>query len=224
MIKGGTAKVNVTASTSGYLNAWVDFNGDWGWENNEKVFNDEPLSPGINSLEVQVPEEDNETTFARFRFSTVQGLDPCEYAPDGEVEDYKLLIFDPPMLTAENREIIDEALNITVCNNFNLELWVRNITGGLSVVGLDFIVEWDPALMEYVTHQTFNHGLQYTEKLNESEGTLLINIPPDTVNPVTDDDIWANITLHCLGEGVSDVNVSSIETIWLWDGVGEPFG
>jgi hypothetical protein len=60
--------------------------------------------------------------------------------------------------------------------------------------------------------------------LNETEGSLRVNIPPDSVNPQTEDDIWANITFHCLGEGVSEINVSSIETIWLQEGEGEPFG
>lgn len=224
IIQGATAYLDVTASRPGYLNAWVDFDGDYMWEPGEKVFTGESLSAGLNNLQFQVPKGSNSTTFARFRFSTVEELNFWEYAPDGEVEDYKIQIQDPPVLTGENPGIKDRTLNITACNEFGVEIWVRNITDGLSMVGFDFLVEWDPALTEYVGHQVFDHGWDHSFNLDEAGGSLWFDYPVDTGHTSSQDDIWLNITFHCLGEGVSEVNVSSIDTIWLWDDENQPFG
>jgi hypothetical protein len=220
LFRGHNAGVNVTASTSGYLYAWVDFDGDWAWEEEERVFTNESLTAGVNSLQFTVPMEANETTFARFRFTTQPFPDPSEapweYAPDGEVEDYNVTVFDPPVISAENPDIANRTLNITVCNEFNVEIWIRNITEGFSMVGFDFLVDWDPALTEYVGHTVYDHGWNYTFGINEAAGELWLIFPINTTITFTEDDVWANITFHCLGEGVSTVNVTSVDTIWLW--------
>lgn len=91
---GETAAIQVTASVQGYLNAWIDWNADGDWDDSgEHVFDDRVLSAGSNSLSVTVPETAVAgETFARFRFSTVRGLDYDGPAADGEVEDYMVRI------------------------------------------------------------------------------------------------------------------------------------
>ncbi len=91
MVPGETAGVEVTASTTGFLSAWIDFNGDQDWADaDERIFNDRPLSAGINYLSFDVPPDaDAEETFARFRFNSSGGsLGYGGPASDGEVEDY----------------------------------------------------------------------------------------------------------------------------------------
>ncbi len=86
--------VTVTASTSGYINAWIDFdmNGSWA-DAGEHIFVDQAVSAGANTLIFMGPPTINYgTSFARFRFSTVQGLSFTGQAPDGEVEDYEVEI------------------------------------------------------------------------------------------------------------------------------------
>ncbi len=90
--QGGLAQVNVTASVAGFLDAWVDFNGDGDWADaNEQVFAGQLLNAGGNPLFFSVPLSARPgPTYARFRFST-QGAASLSYtglAPDGEVEDY----------------------------------------------------------------------------------------------------------------------------------------
>ncbi|PYJ07093.1 MAG: hypothetical protein DME25_04625, partial [Verrucomicrobia bacterium] len=94
LVPGGIALVQVTASTSGLLNAWIDFNGDGDWKDTgEQIFTDEPLAPGANIFMVPVPGGASVgCTYARFRFSTASGLSFVGQAPDGEVEDYRLTI------------------------------------------------------------------------------------------------------------------------------------
>ncbi|MEM9598667.1 MAG: GEVED domain-containing protein, partial [Acidobacteriota bacterium] len=90
------AVVGVTASEAARLDAWVDWNRDGDWlDDGERIFTDEPLTAGLNSLDVAVPCDTatGEGTagggaFARFRLSSAGGLEPSGLALDGEVEDY----------------------------------------------------------------------------------------------------------------------------------------
>lgn len=94
LIAGQSATVEVTASTSGALNAWIDWNADGDWDDaGEHVFVDEPLVSGGNTLPLEVPAKAMAgETFARFRFSTMRGLRTTGLAPNGEVEDYMIRI------------------------------------------------------------------------------------------------------------------------------------
>lgn len=93
---GNPVTVQVTASKSGFLNAWIDFNADGDWEDtDEQIFTDVPLTPEHNTLTFDVPSDATTgTTFARFRFCSQ--LDKCKSyegnAPKGEVEDYQVNI------------------------------------------------------------------------------------------------------------------------------------
>ncbi len=99
IIREATAKLKPLASISGYLNAWIDFNGDGIWnDEDEHIFKNEPVQPGPNytTLSFDVPmDEYAGGTYARFRFSTQTDLKPTGPAVNGEVEDYLILILFP---------------------------------------------------------------------------------------------------------------------------------
>jgi hypothetical protein len=94
LLAGNQAQVNVVASGVGRLDAWLDFNGDFDWDDDgEQIFNNRELADGFNALQIQVPEwVTSLQTFARFRFSSTGGLAPRGLADDGEVEDYLVTI------------------------------------------------------------------------------------------------------------------------------------
>jgi hypothetical protein len=100
LIPGQTATVQVTASVSGILNAWIDFNQLNVWSDpGEFIFQNVSLNAGVNNLSFFVPfNAIAGNTFARFRFSSTGGLLFYGAAPDGEVEDYMVYIGDdiPP--------------------------------------------------------------------------------------------------------------------------------
>lgn len=91
---GESAGVDVTASVQGYLNAWMDFDGDGTFDGqDEQIFTDARLTSGVNHLTLHIPANAIASdTYARFRFNT-RGLLPY-YGPaqDGEVEDYKVTL------------------------------------------------------------------------------------------------------------------------------------
>ncbi|MBN1894492.1 hypothetical protein JW906_08350, partial [bacterium] len=94
LVPGGMAGIQVSASTDGFLNAWIDFNQDRQWTVPvERIFSDFPLSAGTSLLEFPVPGNAiSGGTLARFRFSTWPGILFRGFAADGEVEDYRVSI------------------------------------------------------------------------------------------------------------------------------------
>ncbi|HPY42047.1 MAG TPA: SdrD B-like domain-containing protein, partial [Thiolinea sp.] len=96
---GQTSTLMATvAGTGGYLQAWFDWNGDGDFaDSGEQVAtnlqdgsaSDVNSSAGIIGFNVTVPiTAVTGNVYARFRWSTVQGLDPIAAASNGEVEDY----------------------------------------------------------------------------------------------------------------------------------------
>ena len=105
MTIGNSSEVTVTAvitpATTGYLNAWLDFNADGDFNDlGEQIATDSATTGGTINLTVNVPADAVQgSTYARFRFSTATGLTPTNRAPDGEVEDYLVQLFNPPEKT-----------------------------------------------------------------------------------------------------------------------------
>ena len=91
-----TNQYEVTASTSGFLNAWIDWNQDGDWDDaGEQIATNEPLVTGTNALNVAVGATAlRGRTYARFRFTStsVTAPSPLGLLSDGEVEDYALTL------------------------------------------------------------------------------------------------------------------------------------
>jgi len=124
--RGLNASLEVTASATGLLSAWIDFNADGDWNDaGEQVFTDLNLAAGVNPLSLQVPiTAALGSTYARFRFSLTTGLYPNGYATHGEVEDYLVEIVEGPDLQIDMTASTEPApsgrpltYSITVTNN-----------------------------------------------------------------------------------------------------------
>jgi|GEM_PF-3847760 len=98
-----TAQVN---GTGGFLQGWIDFDGSGTFEDSEQVATDladggpgdTDSDTGSISFDVAIPAGAAlGDTFARFRWSTVSGLNATDAAPDGEVEDYQVTVTVPPV-------------------------------------------------------------------------------------------------------------------------------
>lgn len=98
---GTVATVNVwltSPSGIGKLDAWLDLNRDGEWSATEKIFDNVSLTSGNNVLSFAVPNTARlGPSYARFRLSSVGGLPPFGAAPDGEVEDYRFYLVQPPI-------------------------------------------------------------------------------------------------------------------------------
>ncbi|MFZ1387791.1 MAG: CshA/CshB family fibrillar adhesin-related protein [Thiolinea sp.] len=102
LTKGQNATITATVTgAGGYLQGWIDWNGNGTFEVNEQVApnlqdngtGDLSTLTGTISFAVSVPTyATGSATYARFRWSTTSNLDSTSAASDGEVEDYALTI------------------------------------------------------------------------------------------------------------------------------------
>ncbi len=113
----------------GKLDAWIDFNRNG-------VF-DHPLEhlgggasidahAGLNIVPFTVPAGAQPgDTFARFRLSSAGGLLPTGYAPDGEVEDYRVTIVDGNSPVGVGAEVVAPIAGHTYVETVGSEILVR---------------------------------------------------------------------------------------------------
>lgn len=94
LVAGGLGQVEAIASVpGGYLQAWMDFNGDGDFDDviggvAERIFTNALLDSGSNALSFQIPDViEADTVYARFRFGEF-GLGLHGLGQIGEVEDY----------------------------------------------------------------------------------------------------------------------------------------
>ncbi|MUL01728.1 LruC domain-containing protein [Aliivibrio fischeri] len=88
--------ITVSASTTGYLSAWFDWNDDGDFsDDGEQVITDKALVAGSNNLVISVPFGATVgETWSRFRFSQQTGLAYYGGSTSGEVEDHVVTIVD----------------------------------------------------------------------------------------------------------------------------------
>ncbi|WP_339637483.1 GEVED domain-containing protein [uncultured Sulfitobacter sp.] len=95
---GSVTEIGITlhesGGQSGFLQGWIDWNGDGRFTEDERIAKDLTLpGGGVLNLSVTVPDSARPgNSFARFRWSTQTGLDPVSAAADGEVEDIQVAI------------------------------------------------------------------------------------------------------------------------------------
>ncbi|MFC1507363.1 cohesin domain-containing protein [Thermoproteota archaeon] len=95
------------------------------------------------------------------------------------------------------------ATNVTVSTEFTVDIWIRDLHVDMS--SFSFIVNWDPALMEYVSHETYVQGNGWNLD-GDVVGASTYGI--DASGPAFGEDArWITITFHCLGEGSSWVDI-----------------
>jgi len=90
LVSGSSLQLEVTCKGTGRLNAWIDWNidGDWS-DDNEHIISDTLLNNGLHFIPLKIPQTIAQgVSFSRFRFSTQSDMSFQGFAPDGEVEDY----------------------------------------------------------------------------------------------------------------------------------------
>ncbi len=116
-VAGGTMTLRVAASSPCLLDAWVDFGQNGAWTDaGDRIFTAQPLAAGENVLSLAVPAGavPGPMAYARFRVSSLGGLDFFGPAPDGEVEDYRFAVtLGAPVMTPEPLYTLDSENTVT---------------------------------------------------------------------------------------------------------------
>ena len=161
--RGTSNPISITASVPGYVNLWIDLDGDGNWQANERLLADTSVAAGTQSLNVAIPLNINTgQRFARIRYTTddPQGaLGPGGDWPNGEVEDYAV---DITSLTAR----LDATKTVAIFDPFSQGLFhipqndvtytivVENIGDTPTDSGSIFLVDRLPPEAVSYTHLT----------------------------------------------------------------------
>ena len=184
---GQSATITVTvAGAGGYLQGWIDWNGNGSFDLGEQVAidlqdgsaMDTDLSTGVIAFSVTPPANaTTNLTYARFRWSTVSGLNTTGQAIDGEVEDYALTI-----VPDADGDGIPDATD-TDDDNDGISDADENATGT------------DPLVADPASTDTDNDGLTDANESNENSASITDNdgngvsdateANPNTMTPVT---------------------------------------
>lgn len=98
MMPGTSCSIEITASAAGWVQGWVDFNGNGDWTDPDEVIFTDLWHPGgtiQQSFSVPAGILPGHHAVARFRISSLAGLGSGGTSPDGEVEDYLFPIYPP---------------------------------------------------------------------------------------------------------------------------------
>ena len=119
--------ITVTVSAPGFVDGWIDFNSDGDWDDpSERVLNAVEFTAGAltRTFKVTVPTTTPVSavaniSYARFRVSSVGGLEPSGLAVGGEVEDYIVTIVpgSPPRAINDSYDINEDAVPGLVTND-----------------------------------------------------------------------------------------------------------
>src|SRR5690606_2274450 len=55
LVPGVVATVSIESSAAGFIDAWIDFDGNGVWDAGEQIFASEPVTAGTNTLSFTVP-------------------------------------------------------------------------------------------------------------------------------------------------------------------------
>ena len=214
-------KINVTNTigTSGYVQGWVDFNGNGVWgDAGEQIITNLLVSAGDNFLNFKTPANAVSKTFARFRLSQTKDVGPTGRTAAGEVEDYVFTIGDGP-----RRNVQDDTYTVarnSVSNSFDVLandfvppgdsvsalLLGTPSQGGSVAVSSSNTVRYSPA-RGFFGQETFTYTLVYASGKRET-ATVTVNVTLQFTDPVAIDDsfdIPTNSVSYPLNVLVNDI-------------------
>ncbi len=99
LVQHQVARMIVNAPNGGYLNMWLDVDRNGVFDGNDHVITDTLLQVGEQTVSFTMPANVMEgESWARFRISSVFGVEAIGGAPDGEVEDYPVMLLTDPVI------------------------------------------------------------------------------------------------------------------------------
>ncbi|MEM7431049.1 MAG: LruC domain-containing protein [Pseudomonadota bacterium] len=192
---GNPAIIAATASSTGFLNAWVDWNQDGTFDVDEQILAQEYVVAGQSTFSINVPVwAVAGDSWARFRISSTPDVGPTGGVSDGEVEDYPISV----LATGVAESIYPSANNWATLayednwplqgdydmNDLVVHLRTRELVRDGSVIGLEITGELAAVGGDY--HNGFAVRLQDVpaEVLPDSEIRFWINDRLQTDSPL----------------------------------------
>lgn len=100
--RGQEESIQVTANVPGFINVWLDLDGNGTWQESERLLLDMAVTSGVQTIPIIVPQTASVgSSFARIRFTSDNPnglLGPGGSWPNGEVEDDAVSIIQAPVV------------------------------------------------------------------------------------------------------------------------------
>jgi hypothetical protein len=119
-------------------------------------------------------------------------------------------------------------LNVPVSSTFTIEIWIRSIPAGDYLSAMNFLVYWDPEMIELVDYQKgYSQGwdqesIIYYDELDELPGFVgLVSYAIGMGYGLTDDTRCLVITFHCLHGGISTITLGREVSHFNFDQLGD---
>lgn len=130
----------IPAGMVGFLDVWIDLNRDGNWTDaqgnddpGEKVIDHVALVDGLNPLNFTFGNSNTAKgpAMARFRFSSSDlSRRPTGIAPDGEVEDYNVILAGPPFQNPNNRFDVNNSGVVAPSDVLTIINWFNVLSAG----------------------------------------------------------------------------------------------
>jgi len=200
---GGTVTADVEVSLGGfrpgYLNAWVDANGDGTFAPTEQVIANVRLLDGTHAVSFVMPASAVSGPVAtRFRYGWEFNMGPMGAAMAGEVEDYILVIAgDTPVANSDQVSVDENSLSNSIpvlVNDF------ASSSGGLFIQATDttatsgtVTISGDQQTIIYTPRTSFSGVDTFVYTIEDASGlqasaSVAVTVTPTFADPVAIDD------------------------------------
>jgi hypothetical protein len=118
-------------------------------------------------------------------------------------------------LSVEDASTHLNTIQVAVGSNFVIEDWIRGIPSGDGMDDFGYHLNWNPALMQYVSHVT-NAPFGWTmtvDTTNVNSGVLEVSAVG--LSPYGADRKWLSVSFRCMAAGSSSITIS--DSSWLED-------
>ncbi|MEZ6088478.1 MAG: GEVED domain-containing protein [Pirellulaceae bacterium] len=207
------ATMRVNASTSGRLDAWIDFNQDGDWSDaGERIANAIALQGGDNLVSFTIPSGAGVgTTFARMRVSANGGLSPTGAAQGGEVEDYAVTLADGNV-GAEASILLTPGESQVRRNGNAVVVTQGGVTRFSSPVNAIESLELQGGSGDDVFTVGNLGDASFPLKLHAGDGSdsLVFDEQGQVVDLIGGQDVYSDFeTIHVVGSGVNSIRLDS---------------
>lgn len=172
LVAGQNATLVINASLPGFLDAWIDFQGNGNWvDGGDQIFSAFILNGGSNTLSIPVPPNaaSGVYSYARFRYSSFGGLTTTGMAIDGEVEDYYLYLGIP----AVGNPFIDQDPGLDFVQN-EISMDKDPVSGNLIAAYNDNPFAFGPGV-----------GVSYSTDMGQSWTSQQLSLPVSSISSMT---------------------------------------
>jgi hypothetical protein len=98
---------------------------------------------------------------------------------------------------------------IGVSSEFTVDVWIRDLPTAMELFSTR--IEWDPSMMEYVSHVSHVTTNGWTPLFfSQLPGLIILEA---SGSPFSEDASWISVTFHCLGPGISGIRVEESDIV-----------